>query len=145
MADALALASEAKGKDAPQFLIDVATLTGAIKVGLGSDIGGLFSNDDDLAFLLQNCAQMAGDPLWRMPLMKSQRAKLKSEVADLANSASGFGGAIRAAMFLKEFTGTVPWAHLDIFAWNDGKKGFFKGAGGSGQGLQCLAQFLSQL
>jgi len=145
MADALALASEAKGADKPQFLIDVATLTGAIKVGLGSDIGGLFSNDDDLAFLLQNCGQMAGDPLWRMPLMKSQREKLKSEVADIANSTSGFGGAIRAAMFLKEFTGDLPWAHLDIFAWNDARKTFYRGAGGSGQGVQCLAQFLSQL
>lgn len=145
MADALALASEAKGADKPQFLIDVATLTGAIKVGLGSDIGGLFSNDDDLAFLLQNCGQMAGDPLWRMPLMNSQREKLNSEVADISNSASGFGGAIRAAMFLKEFTGGLPWAHLDIFAWNDGRKSFYRGAGGSGQAVQCLAQFLSQL
>lgn len=145
MGDALCVASSAKGKDKPQFLIDVATLTGAIKVGLGSDIGGLFSNSDDLAFILQSCSQIAGDPLWRMPLMKSQREKLKSDVADIANSCSGFGGAIRAAMFLQEFTGDIPWAHLDIYAWNDGTRSFYRTSGGSGQGVQCLAQFISQL
>ncbi len=144
MADALCVASEAKGKDKPQFLIDVATLTGAIKVGLGDDIGGLFSNNDDLAFILQSCSQISGDLLWRMPLMKSQRAKLNSPFADMANSSSGFGGAIRAAMFLQEFTGDIPWAHLDIFGWNNGASGAYRSAGGSGQGVQCLAQFVSQ-
>lgn len=144
MADALCVASEAKGRDKPQFLIDVATLTGAIKVGLGDDIGGLFSNNDDLAFILQSCSQIAGDLLWRMPLMVSQRKKLKSDVATMANSAGGFGGAIRAAMFLQEFTGDIPWAHLDIFAWNNAPGGAYRSAGGSGQGVQCLAQFVSQ-
>lgn len=144
MADALCVASEAKGKDKPQFLIDVATLTGAIKVGLGDDIGGLFSNNDDLAFILQSCSQISGDLLWRMPLMKSQRKKLKSPVADIANSSSGFGGAIRAAMFLQEFTGDIPWAHMDIFAWNSSAGRAYRSPGGSGQGVQCLAQFISQ-
>ena len=134
-----------KGKDKPQFLIDVATLTGAIKVGLGDDIGGLFSNNDDLAFILQSCSQISGDLLWRMPLMESQRGKLKSDVADIANSSSGFGGAIRAAMFLKEFTGGLPWAHLDIYAWNSSRKNAFRSGGGSGQAVQCLAQFISQM
>ena len=145
MADALSLATEKKGKDAPQIVIDVSTLTGAIKVALGDDIGGLFSNNDDLAFILQSCSQISGDPLWRMPLMKSQRKKLKSDVADISNSANGFGGAIRAAMFLQEFTNEVPWAHLDIYAWNGSKNKAFRSSGGSGQGVQCLAQFLSQL
>lgn len=144
MADALCVASEATGKDKPQFLIDVATLTGAIKVGLGDDIGGLFSNNDDLAFILQSCSQISGDLLWRMPLMESQRKKLNSDVADMANSSGGFGGAIRAAMFLKEFTGDIPWAHLDIFAWNSAPAGPYRSSGGSGQGVQCLAQFVSQ-
>jgi len=145
MADALCIASEAKGKDKPQFLIDVATLTGAIKVGLGDDIGGLFSNNDDLAFILQSCSQISGDLLWRMPLMESQRKKLKSDVADIANSVGGFGGAIRAATFLQEFTGDIPWAHLDIFSWNGARQNAYRGSGGSGQGVQCLAQFISQL
>lgn len=145
MADALCLATEKKGKEAPQFVIDVSTLTGAIKVALGDDIGGLFSNNDDLAFVLQSCSQISGDPLWRMPLMKSQRGKLNSDVADIANSASGFGGAIRAAMFLQEFTNEVPWAHLDIYAWNGARNNAFRSSGGSGQGVQCLAQFISQL
>ncbi|MCF8059581.1 MAG: leucyl aminopeptidase family protein [Bacteriovoracaceae bacterium] len=145
MADALCVASEAKGKDKPQFLIDVATLTGAIKVGLGDDIGGLFSNNDDLAFILQSCSQISGDLLWRMPLMESQRKKLVSDVADISNSASGFGGAIRAATFLQEFTGDIPWAHLDIYAWNSARQKSFRASGGSGQGVQCLAQFISQL
>ena len=76
--------------------------------------------------------------------MKSQRGKLKSDVADIANSSGGFGGAIRAAMFLQEFTGDIPWAHLDIFAWNSAPAGAYRSAGGSGQGVQCLAQFVSQ-
>ena len=87
---------------------------------------------------------MAGDLLWRLPLMPSQRTKLDSPFADLANSASGFGGAIRAAMFLKEFVGDTPWAHLDIYGWNDSSQKAYAHAGGSGQGVQCLAQFLSQ-
>ncbi len=145
LGDTLALASQKKGRDKPRYLIDVATLTGAIKVGLGTDIGGLFSNDDQLASSLQSCSQISGDKFWRMPLMPSQRKKLKSDVADLTNSASGFGGAIRAAMFLQEFTGDIPWAHLDIYAWNDSAQGPFQASGGNGQGVQCLTQFLSQL
>ncbi len=145
MADALCVAAEAKGQDKPQFLIDVATLTGAIKVGLGDDIGGLFSNNDDLAFILQSCSQISGDPLWRMPIMESQLGKLKSDVADLANSGSGFGGAIRAAVFLREFTGDLPWAHLDIYGWNGSRQKAYRSAGGSGQAVQCLAQFISQI
>ena len=75
--------------------------------------------------MLQSCSQLAGDKAWRLPLMASQRKKLKSSVADLSNSASGFGGAIRAAMFLKEFVGDTPWAHLDIYSWNDSQNGPF--------------------
>ncbi len=145
LGDALALASEKKGRDKPRFLIDVATLTGAIKVGLGTDIGGLFSNHDELAEILLHSSQTRGDKLWRMPLMPSQRELLQSSVANLTNSANGFGGAIRAAMFLKEFTASLPWAHLDIYAWKDGKAGPFAKSGGSGQIVQCLSQFLSTL
>tara|TARA_R110002072_G_scaffold64203_2_gene159290 strand:- start:135976 stop:137481 length:1506 start_codon:yes stop_codon:yes gene_type:complete len=144
MADVLSVASEKKGKDKPLYLIDVATLTGAIKVGLGSDIGGLFSDDDELAFLIQSCAQVSGDYLWRMPLHRSQREKLNTPFADIVNSSGGFGGAIRAAMFLKDFKGDIPWAHLDLFHWSDSESGPYAHAGGTGQAVQCLAQFVSQ-
>ncbi|MCP4911672.1 MAG: leucyl aminopeptidase family protein [Oligoflexia bacterium] len=143
MADVLSYAAEKKGKDKPLYLIDVATLTGAIKVGLGSELGGLFSDDDELAFLLQSCAQVSGDYLWRMPLLKSQRKKLNTPFADIVNSAGGFGGAVRAAMFLKDFKGDIPWAHLDIYQWQDGT-GPYAHSGGAGQSVQCLAQFVSQ-
>ena len=145
LGDTLALASEAKGSHRPGRLIDVATLTGAIKVGLGSDIGGFFSNSEELAQLLEKSAQKSGDPFWRMPLMESQRKKLKSDVADLCNSAGGFGGAIRAATFLQEFTGPIPWAHFDLYAWKDSPGGPFQSSGGSGQGVQCLIHFLNHL
>ena len=145
MADVLCVATEKKGKDKPQYVIDVATLTGAIKVGLGAELAGLFSDDDDLAFLIQSCSQIAGDKVWRMPLVPAQRKKLNSDFADMCNSSSGFGGAIRAAMFLKEFTNDVPWAHIDIYGWNDGRRGPFIRGGGNGQMVQGLAQFLSQL
>ena len=142
MADALSLATESK----PQCVIDVATLTGAIKVGLGTDIGGLFTNNDDLAFIMQSCSQVSGDLVWRMPLMPSGRAALASSFADMVNSAGGFGGAISAAMFLKEFVeNDTPWAHLDIYGWNNAPCGAYRGAGGSGQAVQLLAQFISQL
>ncbi len=142
MADALTLAAESK----PQCIIDVATLTGAIKVGLGTDIGGLFTNNDDIAFIMQSCSQVAGDLVWRMPLMPSGRSALSSSFADMVNSSSsGFGGAISAAMFLKEFVGDTPWAHLDIYSWNSGSSGAYRATGGSGQSVQMLAQFISQL
>ena len=79
-----------------------------------------------------------------MPLLKSQRKKLNTPFADIVNSASGFGGAIRAAMFLKDFKGDIPWAHLDIYQWQDGT-GPYAHSGGAGQSVQCLAQFISQL
>ncbi|MBC99522.1 MAG: aminopeptidase [Halobacteriovoraceae bacterium] len=141
MADALCLATESK----PQCVIDVATLTGAIKVGLGTDIGGLFTNNDDLAFIMQSCSQVSGDLVWRMPLMPSGRTVLNGPFSDMVNSASGFGGAISAAMFLKEFINDTPWAHLDIYGWNNGSQGAYRTSGGSGQAVQLLAQFISQL
>ncbi len=145
LGDALALASEKKGPERPRYLIDVATLTGAIKVGLGCDLGGLFSSDDHLAEALLRSSQLRGDKIWRMPLMPSQRKRLESSVADLANCTNGFGGAISAAMFLKEFTNSIPWAHLDIYAWMDAPQGPFAKSGGSGQAVQGLSQFLSTL
>lgn len=142
LADALAWL--AKDKTPPEVVIDVATLTGAIKAGLGSYVGGLFSNDRMLSQELQEASARTGDHLWPMPMPYWTETEIKkSEVADLVNATDGYGGAITAAQFLKQF---VPkkskWAHLDIYAWIDSARGPFKQKGGSGQGVLVLLDWL---
>ncbi|MFD0900670.1 leucyl aminopeptidase [Actinomadura sediminis] len=113
LADALAYAAAELDADA---VVDVATLTGAAKVALGLRHGALFASDDALAAALTAAGDAAGEPLWRLPLTDEYRAALDSDVADLANLGRGGygGGAITAALFLREFAGDRPWAHLDI-------------------------------
>ncbi|MGE5085168.1 MAG: M17 family metallopeptidase [Bacillota bacterium] len=142
LADALDVACKVKGSDEPEYVIDVATLTGAIKVGLGAEIAGLFSNDDELASLLTQAGQRAGDLNWRMPLFEKYWADMSSPFADCKNSGGGFGGAITAALFLQKFVGGKKWAHLDVYAWADKASGAIGSAGGSGQPVQCLIEFL---
>src|SRR5206468_2756755 len=120
----------------PEAVINLATLTGAIKVGLGADIAGLFSNDDQLSDKLLACAQHRGDLAWRMPLFQNYKTMLKSTFADFANAGDGFAGAITAALFLQQFVKDVPWAHWDIYSWKDSAGGAWAEAGGSGQPLQ---------
>ncbi|AGH95158.1 leucyl aminopeptidase family protein [Pseudobdellovibrio exovorus] len=144
LADVMDVAATQKGKDAPEFLIDVATLTGAIKVALGTDIAGLFSNDDQLAQELQSAGQAAGDYSWRMPLHQKYFTSLSSSFADFRNSADGFGGAITAALFLEKYSGGVKWAHLDVYSWNDRPNGALTTVGGSGQPVQALIEWLKQ-
>jgi leucyl aminopeptidase len=110
MADALALGAESK----PDAMIDVATLTGACMVALGKRISGLFSNDDALAAELLEAAAEAGEQVWRLPLSDDYHKELESEVADMKNVGERWGGAITAALFLREFVAGLPWAHLDI-------------------------------
>lgn len=141
MIDAIDVAINAKNK--PQCLIDVATLTGAGKVALGEDIASLFSNDDKLAEKLLSSSLKMGDPAWRMPLYSPYFKSMKSSFADFQNAASGFGGSITAALFLEKFTGDIPWAHFDIFGWTHGSVPSLPQAGGSGQSVQCLIDFLS--
>lgn len=143
LADALDVACTRKGVDEPSHVINVATLTGAIKVGLGADIAGLFSNDDELAQALTQAGQRTGDLNWRMPLYEKYFADLSSPFADFKNSAGGFGGAITAALFLQRFVGTKKWAHLDVYAWADKAQGVYSAAGGNGQPVQCLIDFLT--
>ncbi len=130
MADALAYAAaEVK----PAAIVDVATLTGAVKVALGQQVGGLFANDDALGEALLASGERAGEPLWRFPLFADYEEKLASKVADADNGASG-PGAVMAALFLQHFVGSVPWAHLDVasvgdvpedsFEWTEGPSGF---------------------
>lgn len=110
LADGLSLAVEAE----PELVVDVATLTGACMVALGKGVAGLFASSDEVADQLTAAAAAAGESVWRLPMETSYRQKLESEVADIKNIGDRFGGAITAALFLAEFAGDVPWAHLDI-------------------------------
>jgi leucyl aminopeptidase len=107
-------------------LIDVATLTGAIVVALGHTNVGVFSNDETLAGKLLDAASAAGEKMWRMPLDDEYKEQLKTPFADIPNIGTRWGGAITAAMFLKEFAGSLPWVHLDIAgtAWLEDTKPF---------------------
>ncbi|MGZ3690904.1 MAG: leucyl aminopeptidase family protein, partial [Pseudobdellovibrio sp.] len=142
LADVMDVAAKQAGADAPEYLIDLATLTGAIKVALGADVAGLFSNDDKLATQLQNAGQATGEPNWRMPLVQKYFSSMSSNFADFKNSGEGFGGAITAALFLEKFCNGVKWAHLDIYSWTDKVQGPFAAAGASGQPVQSLIHWL---
>jgi leucyl aminopeptidase len=142
LADALAYAA---AKLRPTALVDIATLTGAMKIALGMRTGGLFATDDRLAGGLSRAGDAAGEPLWRMPLESDYASTLRSEVAD-ANNAPGSPGAITAALFLQPFTAGLPWAHLDVAgpgrsAEDDGM--FSKGA--TGFGARLLARWIESL
>ncbi|PTU55836.1 leucyl aminopeptidase [Sphaerisporangium cinnabarinum] len=113
LADAVAYAVQ---ELAPDVLVDVATLTGAASVGLGRGHGALFATDDGVADALEGAALTTGERVWRMPLVEDYAGALRSDVADLRHVPveSPGGGAITAALFLREFVGDVPWAHLDV-------------------------------
>lgn len=99
----------------PKFVVDLATLTGAILVALGDEMAGLFSNNDTLSGRLDAAGQAVGEKLWRMPLGDAYDKMLKSSVADMANISGGrYAGSITAAQFLQRYVGKTPWAHLDI-------------------------------
>ena len=123
----------------PQYVIDVATLTGACVVALGQHNSGLVSTDDALAEQLLQAAQQTTDKAWRLPLSEEYQEQLKSPFADLANIGGRWGGAITAGAFLSNFTKKYTWAHLDIAgtAWLQGAN---KGA--TGRPVSLLTQFL---
>ena len=115
LADALALADT----EAPDLLIDFATLTGAARVALGPDIAPVFTEDEELAAALARHAAATADPLWRLPLWRPYAVGLDSKIADTASvAAGGFAGSIVAALFLSRFVERARrWLHLDIYAW----------------------------
>lgn len=142
LADTMDVAATKKGADEPEIIIDIATLTGAIKVALGADVAGLFTNDDHLAQQLQTAGQASGEPNWRIPLVQKYFSSMSSNFADFKNSADGFGGAITAALFLEKFCHGKKWAHLDVYCWNDKPTGALSFAGGSGQPVQSMIEWL---
>ncbi len=110
LADALCLAAD----DGVEAMIDVATLTGACMVALGNQIAGLMGNHDGWTEQVRGAADRAGEKVWPLPLPPEYRKLLDSEVADMKNVGGQYGGALTAGLFLREFVGEVPWAHLDI-------------------------------
>jgi leucyl aminopeptidase len=111
LADVLWYAQE---KFDPRFMIDLATLTGAIIVALGHEHAGLFSNDDDLATKLLAAGTATGEKLWRMPMAREYDKMLKSDIADMKNITGRPGSSITAAQFIARFVNDRKWAHLDI-------------------------------
>jgi len=141
LCDALALAVESK----PELLIDFATLTGAARVALGPDLPAVFANRDDVAGELLAAADAQHDPVWRLPLWHPYRAMLVSSIADTCNTgASRHAGAITAALYLQHFVpASVPWLHVDVYAWNDGERPG-KPRGGDAQSLRAFHAFLQR-
>jgi len=131
------------GSENPALMLDCATLTGAARVALGPELPALFCNNDDLAAGLLEAAEEEKDPLWRLPLHQPYREMLDSRIADIANSSdSTFAGAVTAALFLKEFVPeNIPWAHLDLMAWNT-KARLGRPEGGEAMGLRAVYRYL---
>jgi leucyl aminopeptidase len=98
----------------PKFMVDLATLTGAIIIALGNDYGGLFSNNDELSENLLSASKAEGEPLWRLPLPPQYDKNIDSMIADVKNTGGRPGGSITAALFIQRFVNGLPWAHLDI-------------------------------
>ncbi|MDQ6435771.1 leucyl aminopeptidase family protein [Mesorhizobium sp. LHD-90] len=141
LADALALADE----EAPDLLIDMATLTGAARVALGPDLPPFYTADDALADQIMQASAAVEDPLWRMPLWNPYATKLSSKIADINNvTTDGFAGSITAALFLQRFVEKAKnWVHFDIFGWNpsDRPQG---PTGGEAQAIRALERVIAE-
>lgn len=135
----------------PDYVVDIATLTGSVKAALGTIMTGLFSNDDGLAKRLVDAGAKVGDDVWRMPLTSEYAAHVKSEVADIKNTGTSWGGSITAAAFLHHFVGKSKWAHLDIAGtcWTEKGGGDLRhdyhAKGATGIGVRLFARFLRDL
>lgn len=128
----------------PKFMIDLATLTGAMMVALGMEKAGVFSNDEDLPKKLFAAGETTGDRVWHMPIGPEYNKLIDSKEADVANIGGGrWGGSITAACFLERFVNEVPWAHIDIagVAWGETDKPL-SGVGATGFGVRLLDRFL---
>jgi len=142
LADVLWYAQE---KYDPKFMIDLATLTGAIIIGLGHEYAGLFSNDDALAGQLHAVGQSTGERVWRMPLDDAYDKRVKSDIADMKNVGGRPGGSITAAQFIQRFVNGKPWVHLDIagMAWS-GKDAPVTPKGATAFGVRLLDRLVAE-
>jgi leucyl aminopeptidase len=141
LADVLSYASTFKGLEE---VIDLATLTGAIAVALGPMAAGVMGNDRDFVHAIVRAAERAGESIWPMPLFQEYREHIRSDVADIKNTGIRYGGAITAALFLREFVRPgLRWAHLDIAgpAFGDKEYSYIR-KGGSGYGVRLLLRYL---
>ena len=142
LADGLALAAKQK----PDYIVNLATLTGACMVALGTEVAGIFGNHQPLVDTLVRCGKEAGEKFWQLPLVKEYREEIKSSVADMKNIGGSYGGAITAALILQEFVDGVPWAHLDIAGPAFAEKELPTcPKGGTGFGVRTLLRFLATL
>eukprot|EP00798_Chlamydomonas_sp_ICE-L_P019756 gene19756-26449_t len=130
----------------PDLLIDCATLTGAARVALGSEVPAVFSTDEDVWNALWAASESEVDPLWRLPLFKGYRKHLDSKVADLSSiSNEGSAGSIAAALYLREFVKDLPrWVHVDFAGWNYNSSVPGKPEGGEAMALRALWTFLKE-
>ncbi len=128
----------------PKFMIDLATLTGAIIIALGHETAGMFSNNDVLAGRLAAAGKAVREPVWRLPLGEDYDKALKSTIADMRNIGGRAAGSITAAQFLQRFVGKVPWVHLDIagVAWSE-KEAPTAPRGGTGFGVRLLDRLVA--
>jgi leucyl aminopeptidase len=141
MADAIVRA----GEESAEVIIDIATLTGAALVALGSRIYGVMSNDEDLQSEIVGAADAAGEQSWPMPLPEELRTSLDSDVADMTNTGDRYGGMLVAGLFLKEFVpDSTPWAHIDVAgpAWNQGEVHDYTPKGATGVPVRTLLEWL---
>ena len=138
LADALAYARRLGAT----HMVDLATLTGAVRVALGPFRAGVMGNDQGFIDAFLAAAKRAGEKMWQLPMDDEYRDLIKSTVADVANTGGRFGGTITAAKFLQEFVGDTPWVHLDIAgtAWNDEDKPYLP-KGPSGIAMRSLVEF----
>ena len=139
LADALAYAQRYK----PAAIIDLATLTGACMVALGTVASGVMGTDPRLIERLRRAGEKCGERLWELPVWDEYGDAMKSDVADLKNAGGPHGGAVTAGWFLKQFAGNIPWAHIDIAgtAWEEkGRPYLPKGA--TGVGVRLLVEYL---
>ena len=129
----------------PKFMVDLATLTGAVLVALGAEHAGLFSNNDELSERLTEAGKKEGEPLWRLPLGEGYDRLVKSKIADMKNIGGPSAGSITAAQILQRFVNKVPWAHLDIagVGWQDGEAKPLYPGWGTGWGVRILNQLVA--
>ncbi len=141
LGDVLAFANEQK----PEMIIDLATLTGACMIALGNYIGGAFGANSEAVQSVIAASQRAGEEFWPMPVSDLQKDALHSDVADLKNAGERWGGAINAALFLKEFVGDTPWVHLDIAgpSMSPTERGY-QPKGATGVGVRTLVEFIRE-